>query len=95
MLSCVAKNTKNMKYPDRKGDFLWTDLVKSGKGVTLPPVDYRKDETAVILYSGGTSGKQKGIMLSDFSFNAIGMQIAEICGVNLNATALSTGFSFS
>lgn len=84
MIYCVAKNSKNMKYPDRKGDFLWTDLVKSGKGITLPPVEYRENETALILYSGGTSGKQKGIMLSDMNFNALGMQIAEICGVNLN-----------
>lgn len=79
-----AKNSKNMKFPDRECDILWTDMLKDGAGETLPPIDYKEGETAVILYSGGTSGKQKGICLSDKNFNALGMQISEICGVNLN-----------
>ncbi len=79
-----AKNSKNMKFPNREGDILWTDMLKSGANETLSPVEYKENETAVILYSGGTSGKQKGICLSDKSFNALGMQISEICGVNLN-----------
>lgn len=79
-----AKNNKNMKFPDRDCDILWTDMLKNGANETLPPIDYKEGETAVILYSGGTSGKQKGICLSDKNFNALGMQIAEICGVNLN-----------
>lgn len=81
---CLAKNGKNMKYPNREGDILWTDLVKSGKKVELPPIEYNENETAVILYSGVTSGNQKGICLTDKNFNALGMQISEICGVNLN-----------
>lgn len=80
----IAKNSKNMKFPDRECDILWTDMLKQGANETLPPVCYKEGETAVILYSGGTSGKQKGICLSDKNFNALGMQIAEICGVNLN-----------
>ncbi|MCH5170609.1 MAG: acyl--CoA ligase [Oscillospiraceae bacterium] len=80
----VAKNGKNMKFPDRECDILWTEMLKNGANKALPPIDYKEGETAVILYSGGTSGKQKGICLSDKNFNALGMQISEICGVNLN-----------
>lgn len=79
-----AKNRKNMKFPDRECDTLWTDLIKCGSEETLAPIEYKEGETALILYSGGTSGNQKGICLTDKNFNALGMQIAEICGCNLN-----------
>ena len=38
-------------------------------------------DTAVILYSGGTTGKQKGIMLSHLNFNALATQTAA-CGTD-------------
>ncbi len=78
------KNKENNKFPTREKDLVWADFVKTGKGVTLPPVEFDREKTAVILYSGGTSGTPKGIQLSDFSFNALGMQVAEISGCNLD-----------
>lgn len=38
------------------------------------------DDTAAILYSGGTTGKPKGIMLTNLNFNALAMQSADSCG---------------
>lgn len=34
-----------------------------------------KDDPAVILYSGGTTGTTKGIVLTNFNFNALGQQV--------------------
>ncbi|MDD6011386.1 MAG: class I adenylate-forming enzyme family protein [Oscillospiraceae bacterium] len=77
------KNRENLKYPGKDG-LVWSDFLKTGKGVTLPAVKFEKDKTAVILYSGGTSGTPKGILLSDFNFNALGMQVGEIAGCRLD-----------
>ena len=76
---------KFLKYPEKGKGVVWSDFIKAGRGVSLPAVEYDKKKTAVILYSGGTSGTPKGICLSDFNFNALGMQIAEIAGCNLTA----------
>ena len=78
------KNKDNLKFPTREKDIVWADFVKTGKDVKLPAVEFSKEKTAVILYSGGTSGSPKGIQLSDFNFNALGMQVAEISGCNLD-----------
>ena len=38
-------------------------------------VPRRSSDPAVILYSGGTTGTTKGIVLSNFNFNALGQQV--------------------
>ena len=83
-LGYTIKSGKSyMKYPGKGRGILWNDFVKTGWNTKIPPVKYEKEKTAVILYSGGTSGTPKGICLSDFGFNALGMQVGEVCGCNL------------
>ena len=77
------KNRENLKYPGKDG-LVWSDFVKTGKGVALPPIEFDKNKAAVILYSGGTSGTPKGIYLSDWNFNCLGMQVGEISGCNID-----------
>lgn len=74
---------KYLKFPEKGKGVVWSDFIKRGWGVSIPPVEYDKEKTAIILYSGGTSGTPKGICLSDFSFNALGMQLVEACGCNI------------
>ena len=42
-----------------------------------PQAQMDTDELAVILYSGGTTGVPKGIMLSNMNFISEGMQVSE------------------
>ena len=53
----------------------WNDFLARGTLVTGETREkMRADDTAIILYSGGTTGESKGIALSNLAFNATAMQ---------------------
>ncbi|MDD2248824.1 MAG: class I adenylate-forming enzyme family protein [Methanocorpusculum sp.] len=59
---------------------LWDDLVAEGKklikeGFQLPADDVKPDDTAVIMYTGGTTGDSKGVMLSNYAVNSMSIQL--------------------
>lgn len=80
-LYLLKKGRDYLKFP-RAPHILWTEFMKRGdkKGVVLPDVSFDPKRTAVILYSGGTSGTPKGICLSDLNFNACALQAREAMG---------------
>ncbi len=45
-----------------QGDLWWADLLDKYKGASRPDVKVTKEDTALILYSGGTTGVPKGVM---------------------------------
>ena len=53
--------------PLEKGDVWWTDLIDKYKGSPRPSIKVRPSETALILFSGGTTGTPKGVMGSHHS----------------------------
>ena len=70
--------TKGRKIPPVPRDPLvvwWKDLMR-GSYPAVPKAAMGADELAVILYSGGTTGVPKGIMLSNYNFISEGMQVA-------------------
>ena len=76
----VTKGGKADRAPAGKGYTLWYDMVKAGKGTQLPAVEGKADDCGAILYSGGTTGTTKGIMLSNRNFNALGLQTIAASG---------------
>lgn len=70
------KELKSIKTEGRY--ILWKDFVAAGRGAEVKPAHNEATEPAVILFSGGTTGVTKGIMLSNLNFNALAYQTAEM-----------------
>lgn len=66
------KNKKNMDYDDRV--ITWSKFLELGRGIEDFYIKREKDDPAVIIYSGGTTGKSKGIILSNGNFNSLARQ---------------------
>lgn len=85
----------NMLYPltvkkkpaplpkDNKNVIDWSDFVSGGKRVALSNNFPKADDTAVILFSGGTTGTSKGIQLTNLNMNALAAQVAANAGFTM------------
>ena len=79
-LNLLYPLTQKMDKLPKTGYILWTDMVAGGKNAVLPEDDGKAEDCGAILYSGGTTGTTKGIMLSNLNFNALGMQTIAASG---------------
>ncbi len=72
----MTEGRKIQKIPDDAPVIRWNDFLRMSRHCFY---DYRvkraSDDPAVILYSGGTTGTTKGIVLTNYNFNALGEQV--------------------
>ena len=80
----TVKGKRRIKY-DSRTVFKWSDFVREGhkKGAPEKP-DNKYDDEAVILFSGGTTGKTKGIQLTNLNLNALALQTGVAAGFSLD-----------
>ncbi len=71
----LTKGRKIPKVPEDPRVVFWNDMMNASyPGAPTAKMD--PDDTAVILYSGGTTGTPKGIELSSMNFISEGMMVA-------------------
>ncbi len=72
----LAQGRKIKKVPSNAEIVWWERFLKDGNNYHGPfHVERKSQDPAVILYSGGTTGTTKGILLSNLNFNALSQQI--------------------
>ena len=72
----LTEGRKIKKIPDDAPVIRWNEFMRLGRACFWDYKTGRKGEDpAVILYSGGTTGTTKGILLTNKNFNALGQQI--------------------
>lgn len=72
----LTEGRKIKKIPNDAPVILWHDFLKFGKTRFFDIRAKRDaDDAAAILYSGGTTGTTKGILLTNYNFNALSAQI--------------------
>jgi len=83
--------TKGRKIPPVPADprVRWWKELMAGDFPAAPEVAMDTDDLAVILYSGGTTGTPKGIMLSNMNFISEGMQVSAWGGLSKNDAILA------
>ena len=72
----LTEGRKIARIPDDAPVIMWNDFMKLSKCCFYNyKVERKSEDPAVILYSGGTTGTTKGIVLTNANFNALSQQI--------------------
>jgi long-chain acyl-CoA synthetase len=79
----ALKNKNKVVINPKHTVIYWNKFISSASkaNIVLPEDEGTKDDTAVIMYSGGTTGTPKGVMLTNININSYSIQAFEVSGI--------------
>lgn len=77
------KNKLELSFNSEHDIIYWNAFIEIGKTQKeiMPADDGKAGDVAVILYSGGSSGKPKGVMITNLNINSLAMHTYDIGGI--------------
>lgn len=67
--SLLGLVTKKTKIDRNNNELYWNEFIKEGKNIeNVPMCEYKKEQPLAMVYSSGTTGAAKGILLTNDSF---------------------------
>lgn len=85
----LISERKNPKIEYNSSVISWNSFINKGKQYTGKyAADVAARDGAIILFSGGTTGVTKGILLSNLNFNALAMQTAVMCNEKIEGAKM-------
>ena len=76
----LTQGRKIPPIPKAENVLFWNDFLSLGKEYNGEYIsDQSADDPAVVLFSGGTTGVTKGILLTNLNFNALALQTIHMC----------------
>lgn len=82
-VSSMYRLFRKRKRVQKKSVLYWNKIFKKNIKAFPCASGKKADDTAVILFSGGTTGEPKGVMLSGKGLNAMAIQTAQMSGCEI------------
>ncbi len=77
--TALGKVPRMKEWPERAGEVTfhkYQNILENGLPIVIPKVDINlKDDTAILIYTGGTNGVPKGVMTSHYNMLANALQL--------------------
>ncbi|NJD59077.1 MAG: AMP-dependent synthetase [Anaerolineales bacterium] len=75
LFTLVKEKKEGYRIDVKSGDYVFADLLKSYKGSGRPSVEVKPADPAILLFSGGTTGKPKAVLATHRSLLISAMQL--------------------